>query len=222
MKTSTLLIAATLALSSFAVEGAQQTPADQAAAAEGLESIKVPGLDYVFARPGIDLSAYDKVMLDPVEISFGKSLKSDRAGGPVTAEEKQEIRHGLSTLVKGELEKQLTSSHRYTLVNREGAGVLRIRAEIRDLYVNAPASPDSSATGRPYAVSVAEMRLVAELRDAPTGALIARVVDTKEDPHAPWLHLARRGDFEAAARTAIADWARILRRELDSAHGVSE
>jgi len=133
-------------------------------------AVKIKGLDHVYARPGANLSQYDKVMLDPVEISFSKSWKPDRAGGPITAA--QEAIHQSSTRV--------------------------------------------------YALSVGEMRLVAELRDGSTGALIARVVDFKKDPDAPWLHLTTRVDNVVAARRAIADWAQILRRQLDTAHGLKE
>jgi hypothetical protein len=183
--------------------------------------VKVIGLDHVYARAGVNLSAYDKVMLDPVEVSFAKSAKPDRAGGPVTAAEKQQIRIGLGKILKEELEKELTHPQGYALVNYAAADVLRIRAEIRDLYINAPAVPSSGPT-RPYAVSVSEMRLVAELRDAPTGALLARVIDFKKDPSASWLHFTARVEAAAAVRTAVDDWARILRRELDAAHGLKE
>jgi hypothetical protein len=219
MQLSTMLLAAALGLSSLTVVRADQSAADLAAADEGLEPVKVTGLDHVYARPGVNLSAYDKVMLDPVEVSFAKSGKPDRAGGPITAAEKQEIRIGLGKIFKEELEKELTRPEGYALVNRADADVLRIRAEVRDLYINAPAVP-SSGPMRPYAVSVSEMRLVAELRDAATGALIARVVDSKRDPYAPWLHFTGRVDAAATARAAVDDWARILRRELDSAHGL--
>jgi len=156
-----------------------------------------------------------------VEVSFAKSGKPDRAGGPITAAEKQEIRVRLGKIFREELEKELTGPQGYALVNHANTDVLRIRAEIRDLYINAPAVPGSGPT-RPYAVSVGEIRLVAELRDAPTGALIARVVDSKKDPNAPWLHFTAQVDPAAGARAAVDDWARILRRELDSAHGLKE
>jgi Protein of unknown function (DUF3313) len=221
MTASKLFLAATLALGSLTVGRADQSAADPVATDEGLQPVKVAGLDRVYARPGINLSAYDKVMLDPVEVSFAKSGSPDRAGGPITADEKQEIRRGLGKIFREELEKELTRSQGYALVNHSDADVLRIKAEIRDLYISAPASP-SSGPARPYAVSVSEMRLVAELRDAPTGALIARVVDSKKDPNAPWLHFTHRVDGEAAARTVVEDWARILRRELDSAHGIKD
>jgi hypothetical protein len=221
MKPSELLLTAALGLSGVTIVWADQSATDPATADEGLATVKVAGLDHVFARPGINLSAYDKVMLDPVEVSFVKSGKPDRNGGPISAGEKQEIRGQLSKIFKEELKKELTSSHGYALVNRPDGDVLRIRAEILDLYINAPAVP-SSGPARPYAVSVGEMRLVAELRDAATGALIARVVDSKKDPNAPWLHFTSRANAAASARAAVSEWASILRRQLDTAHALKE
>lgn len=188
---------------------------------EGLVPIHVAGLDHVRARPGANLSGYDKVMLDPVEVSFSKSWKPDPAGGPITSAERQTIRNALSGIVREELKKELAKSGRYSLTDRADTDVLRVRAEIRDLYINAPDLPRAGPT-RTYALSAGEMRLVAELRDAPTGALIARVIDFKKDPDAPWLHFTTRVDKVAAARRAAADWARILRRQLDNANAVKE
>jgi hypothetical protein len=160
-------------------------------------------------------------MLDPVEVSFSKNWKPDPAGGPITPAERQAIRDGLSRIVREELKKELTKSGRYSLTDRADTDVLRVRMEIRDLYINAPDLPRAGST-RMYALSVGEMRLVAELRDAPTAALIARVIDFKKDPDAPWLHFTTRLDNVAAARRAATDWARILRRQLDNAHAVKE
>jgi uncharacterized protein DUF3313 len=188
---------------------------------EGLAPVTIKGLDHVYARPGANLSQYARVMLDPVEVSFSKNWKPDRAGGPVTAAQKQSIKDGLAKLFREELKKQLQGSGGYPVVDTIGEDVLRIRAEIRDLYINAPDVPRSGPT-RVYALSVGEMRLVAELRDGPTGSLIARVVDFKKDPDAPWLHITTRVENVAAARRAIADWAQILRKQLDAAHTLKE
>lgn len=185
---------------------------------EGLVLVAIAGLDHVYARPDANLSAYDKVMLDPVEVSFSKSWNPDRAGGPITAAERQKIKDGLAKIFREELTKGLRSGG-YPLVNSPDSNVLRVRAEIRDLYINAPDLPRAGPT-RIYALSLSEMRLVAELRDAPTGALIARVIDYKKDPDAPWLHFTSQIDNVAAARRAIAEWAKILRRQLDQAHGL--
>ncbi|MGH3429197.1 MAG: DUF3313 family protein [Terriglobales bacterium] len=221
MKTSLILSVGALTLVLVTAAQADQSAGVAQVNDEGLVPIQIKGLDHVYARPGANLSQYNKVMLDPVEVSFSKSWRPDPAGGPITASERQAIRHGLANILREELNRELVASGRYSLVNTVDADVLRVRAEIRDLYINAPDQPRSGAT-RPYALSLGEMRLVAELRDGPTGALIARVVDYKKDPDAPWLHFTTRVDNVAAARRAAADWARILRRELDAAHGVKE
>ncbi len=221
MKVPLIALAAALAMSGVVASRADQIAPAVQVDDEGLASIEVKGLDHVYARPGANLSQYNKVMLDPVEVSFSKSWKPDRAGGPITAAERQTIKDGLAKIFREELKKELQRSGGYAIVDAPGEDVLRIRAEIRDLYINAPDLPRSGPT-RIYALSAGEMRLVAELRDGPTGALIARVVDLKRDPDTPWLHITMRIDNEAAARRAIADWARILRRQLDTAHGLKE
>jgi hypothetical protein len=52
---------------------------------EGLAPVTIKGLDHVYVRPGANLSQYDRVKLDPVEVSFSKNWKPDLAGGPITA-----------------------------------------------------------------------------------------------------------------------------------------
>jgi hypothetical protein len=221
MRRSGILVLAVMALGSLAVARADQGASNWEVDAEGLAPVEVAGLDHVYARPGANLSLYDKVMLDPVEVSFSKSWKPDRSGGPISVAERQSIKDGLAKIFRQELRKELERPGGYAMVDTAGANVLRIRAEIRDLYINAPDVPRAGPT-RSYALSVGEMRLVAELRDAPTGALIARVVDYQKDPDAAWLHFTSRVDNVAAARRAVADWAGILRRELDVAHGVKQ
>ncbi len=219
MKKAAVLLMGFAVLANLCAAQSAPQAADTQVNEEGLAAVKVKGLDHVYALPGANLSGYDKIMLDPVEVSFSKSWKPDLAGGPVTAAERQTIRNGLAKIVREELQKELQRSGRYTLVSTPDADVLRIRAEIRDLYINAPDLPRAGRS-RSYALSVGEMRLVAELRDAPTGDLIARIIDFKKDPDAPWLHFTSRVDNVAAARRAAADWARILREQLDAAHAV--
>src|SRR5271170_2319014 len=213
MRLLTMILATILAGSAGA--GRAEVPA--ATDDEGLVAVQINGLDHVYARPGANLSAYRKIMLDPAEVAFRKDWNPDRAGGPITTAQRQAIKDGLARIFRDELTKDLQQSGGYALASAAGSDVLRIRAEIRDLYINAPGVPQAG-DNRVYALSVGEMRLVAELRDSSTGALIARVIDLKKDPDAPWLHVTTRVDNEAAARRAIAEWAQILRKQLDAAH----
>ena len=183
---------------------------------EGLTRIDVKGIDQVYARKDADLSVYHKVMLDPIEVSFQRGWDPHPAGTPVTAREKQEIRQGLADVLKDEFMAELRRSGRYPVVDAPGEDVLRVKVEIRDLTISAP---DLMRPGivRNYTVSTGELTLVAELRDAATGELIARVIDRRRDSDSPWFELTTRVTNEAAARRAAAHWARVLREQLDVA-----
>jgi Protein of unknown function (DUF3313) len=188
-----------------------------AADAEGLVKARVKGIEQVYARPNANLSAYDKVLLDPIEVSFRKSWNPRPGGQVISPAERQQIRDGLARILRDEFTRELTRSGRYRVVDSLGEDVLRIKADIRDLVINAP---DVSRPGivHTYTLSAGEMTLVAELRDAPTGDLIARVIDHRQDPDSSWFELTTRVDNIAAARRAAARWARILIEQLDAAH----
>jgi hypothetical protein len=183
---------------------------------EGLIRVDVKGVDQVYARKGADLGVYQKVMLDPIEVSFQRGWDPHPAGMPITAQEKQQLRQGLADVLKDEFIAELGRSRRYPVVDAPGEDVLRVKAEIRDLTINAP---DLMRPGiiRSYTVSTGEMTLVAELRDAATGDLIARVIDRRRDPDSTWFELTTRVTNEVAARRAAAHWARVLREQLDAA-----
>ena len=187
---------------------------------EGLVSVNVLGLNHVYARPGANLSRYTKIMLDPVEVSFSNSSTPEPGGPAVTVAQQQTIKNGLAKLLRQELAKELVRTGQYSLVSAADEDVLRVKAEIRDLNINIPALPHAE-TSQDYSLSVSEIRLVAELRDAPTGALIARVIDFKKDPQSAWMKLTRPVNNIAATRRAATQWAQILRGQLDAAHGVA-
>ncbi len=192
---------------------------ERAADAEGLVKVHVQGLQQVYARPDADLSAYRQVLLDPIEVSFSKGWNPKLGGQEITAAEKQEIREGLARVLREEFTRELGRSGTYQVVDTVAEGVLRIKADIRDLRLNAP---DVLRPGvvRTYTMSTGEMTLVAELRDGPSGELIARVIDRERDQDSAWFELTTRIDNVAAAREAARQWAGALRRQLDAAHSM--
>jgi 6-phosphogluconate dehydrogenase len=97
--------------------------------------------------------------------------------------------------------------------------VLRVRAGIANLYVNAPDTMSAGRT-RTYAVSAGEMTLVAELLDSETGSIVSRVIDRREAQGTGTMTLTNSVVNAAEARSIASSWARILRSRLDAAHGI--
>jgi hypothetical protein len=87
--------------------------------------------------------------------------------------------------------------------------VLRVKASILNLYVNAPSS-GGAGRSRTYVSSAGQMTLLAELVDATSGQVLARVADRREAnaTGARRMELADRMLNEDAAR----EWRRAGRR----------
>ena len=185
---------------------------------DGMKRVERPGLDAVYLREGATLAKYKKVMLDPVEVSFDKNWDPKRSSvasfGKVDT---QRIRQDLAGLARDVTKRELERKEGYPLVDAPGDDVLRVRAQIVDLYINAP---DTMTPGtRSYVVSAGEMTLVAELYDSQTNTLIGRVVDRQRGlEQGPFdFQIANRVTNTAEADRILSSWARRLRTALDKA-----
>jgi hypothetical protein len=189
---------------------------------DGMKRVDRPGLDAVYLREGATLAKYKKVMLDPVEVSFDKNFEANRTvtGSNILGSGKvdtQRIRTDLAKLARDVTKRELERKGGYPLVNEPGEDVLRVRAQIVDLFINAP---DTMTPGtRTYVVNAGEMTLVAELYDSQTNALIGRVVDRQRGlDNGPYdLQIANRVTNTAEADRILSLWARRLRSALDKA-----
>jgi len=218
------LAAAALATAVLAVcsgsavaESASRTK-DEPATWEGLERVKRSGLDVVYIKPGLDMSKYRSVLLDPVEVSFDKNWDPKR-GRPISDRvDPQEIRDNLAKSARETFKRELESRGGYKLVDQPGPDVLRVKAEIVDLYVNAPESNSPSFT-RTYVMNAGEMTLVAKLFDSQTDELIARVRDRDRGTELGYFQIANDITNTAELERPLRRWADMLRRALDGAKG---
>lgn len=185
---------------------------------EGLKKVKRPGLDTVYMREGVSLAKYQRVMMDPVEVSFDKAWNPRRGAGFTDTADPQAIRKDLSKLARDVFRREMERKGGYSLVDEPGADVLRVRAQIVDLYINAPETNSPGIT-RTYVIDAGEMTLVAELYDSETNALIARVVDRQRGQEFGMnqLQIANRVTNTAEADRILSGWARRLRDALDKA-----
>jgi beta-galactosidase GanA len=183
---------------------------------DGLEKIKVKGIDLAYSRPGASLGGYNKLIIEPVEVAFRKDWDPNRTGSrmKLDAKEREDIRSGVAKVVK-----EIGKGGTYQVVTEAGPDVLRLRASIADLYVNAPDTMTAGRT-RTYTVSAGEMTLVGELVDSESGQVIARVVDRREAQGTGMMTLTNSVVNRQEASIIAASWARILRKRLDAAHGI--
>jgi hypothetical protein len=214
-----VLLAATLLLTP--VFGASNFDLEAAMSHDGLRKISVKGIDLVYARPGATLAGYSRVKLEPIEVSFHKDWDPtmSRSRIKLSAEDRENIRTGVSKIVYEEFVKELQNKGSYQVVNEAGPDVLRVKTNIVNLFVSAP---DTGTVGRSrtYTVSSGEMTIVAELYDSETGEIIARVIDRREARRAGTLMLSTSATNADDARSVASTWARILRSSLDKAHSI--
>ena len=202
---------------------AATNPIDEIATAEGLQKLNVKDIDLAYGRPGATLSSYTKIMLEPVDVAFHKDWNPDRTGSrfKLSATERENIRSGVSRVVYDEFVRTLTSKSPYEMAKEAGPDVLRVKAKVLNLYVNAPDVP-TAGRSRTYTVSAGEMTLLLELFDSESGAILARVVDRREARNTGVMNLSSSVVNAGEARAIAAVWARALKNALDKAHGIGK
>jgi len=205
-KTIALLLSALLAGPAIAADKPPATTPD------GLELVKNSKLDLAYRMPGVDLSGYRKIMLDPVEVAFKKQWTRDF--NRVSSNDRERIRRDLAELARRVFIEELEEKGGYAFVESPGPDVLRVTVAIVELYINAP---DTMSTGRSrtYTVSTGQATLVAELRDSESGAVLARAADRERGQESATMQWTTRADNLADARKILSEWARTLREVLD-------
>ena len=181
--------------------------------AEGLARQSSSKVDEFYLRPGATFTAYRRVMLGSFDVTFPKSWERRHPG--LDARDTARFREELIKLSREEFARSMKRGG-YEVVRAPGPGVLEIRAVIANLDIRAPEVNDASIR-RSYVLSAGEGTLIAELRDAPTGTLLARVVDRREMRENPYLELANDITNSRDAQELVGLWSNMLRRYLDAA-----
>lgn len=220
-----LLLAAAIASAGTAAGAAEpgdlprsSREAGSAWSGEGLQKIQIKGLDTVYARPGLDLAEYRRILLKPITVAFRKGWQMTPLPGSrdrVSPADAQRIRTRVSVLVQEEIANELIAGG-YKLANEPGEDVLEVQLSIVDLYINAPDVKNSVHTTT-YALSAGEMSLVAQLSDSMSGEILLRAFDRTTATETTWAHQITGVENEAEGRRAAQQWAKALRRELDLA-----
>lgn len=188
---------------------------------DGLQRVKVSGLDLVYVRPGATLAGYTKVQVSPVSVAFQRNWQrtlETRTGERVRPADLQRIRERLAGIVREEIVRELAKGG-YQVVDAAGEDVLAINLRVAELYINAPDLPTAGMV-RNYTMSFGGMTMIAELNDAATGSTVMRILDHSQGRDYGVLRWTTQVENTMEARKIANAWARALRRQLDLAKGI--
>ena len=187
---------------------------------DGLQLVKDRKVYAAYAKPGADLSKYDKVMLVDCFVDFTKNWQRDfnldqfGLNGRITDKDAQTIKQRLADEFKKEFTERLTKKG-FAVVDTAGPDVLLLRPALINVDVVAP---DVNMVGRQATIvrSAGGMTLYMEMYDSATNTLIARVIDPQDD-NGGLAHVANRVTNKVAADQIIGHWADLLAKHLGEA-----
>jgi uncharacterized protein DUF3313 len=208
-------VACTMVLVSCATMQASKAPAP--AEWDGLQKRDVKGVGLVYVRPNVQFPPYQNVIIDPVQVEFSKDWDpntSREISRHVDAEDLQKIKDTLGGWVREGFSKELSKGG-YVITDTPKDDTIRVSAAIVNLYINA-LDVQTASRSRTYTTDAGSMTLVMEVRDAPSGQLLARVVDAKRaDSNGGMMRWSNSVSNRADAEGVIDGWAQKLRTGLD-------
>jgi hypothetical protein len=218
---SAAVFCAVLSITAFAVEG---SPPE--VTVDGLHHVKDTKMALVYAKPGVDLSRYNRIYLAEPQVAFTKNWLRTQNSSPnrtVTKQDMQRIKTELAALFMDVFRKELQNNGGYVLVDDIAEDILIVQPAILDLDVISPDTP-GTAGQRSAIASAGGMSLYMELIDSVTGDLMVKAFDNKYDhTRSRNIQVLNRVRNEAVARDMLGEWAALLRLALDEARtAVSE
>lgn len=184
---------------------------------DGLLRVEGSLLDEAYIRPDLDLSGYQRILLDPVTVAYKRrptrsaAMRASGSTGNFALTDAQ--MEELETTFQEAFEDAMSKSDGWKIAAQSASDVLRVHAELIDLVVKVPTSP--SPGRRSYFVTeIGEVTVVLEIFDSQTGQILARGVDRRpigRDRPTQAVEVTARTDV----RRLFDGWATLLRVQLD-------
>lgn len=171
--------------------------------ADGLVRVENSRFDNVWVRPGFNLLSYESVILAPASITYKTTLPDNELTDRQTELMTRYFREALEE----------TFADNYRLVTEPSIKTLRVHADIVGLEIRVPTEPQTVGRSRVFAASSGEMTLSAEIFDASSNELLARVID-REAPQSYWHEVTSVSQW-ADVRQAFRFWSNIAKRRMD-------
>ena len=206
---SFLIILTTSPLSCVAM--AESSAPEQSA--DGLELVKKNLHGEFYLDTGADWNRFTGIQLDKATVEFRKHWARDqknRNGNRPTQENMGRIKSDLSELLDEVFRGELSTNDGFTMSEVSGENVMRITPRITNLNIYAP-DRMRDHIGSSFADSKGSMTLELEIYDSVSGTLLARMVDSREDPQKGYMEWTISGTNRRAARFMFIRWADKLR-----------
>lgn len=185
---------------------------------EGMELVRDSDLATVYADPGADLGAYQRIWLKDATVAFKKNWQRDQnRSNPfkVKTKDMERINSDVATLFREVFIRELTDGG-YEMAEEAADDVLIVVPSIIDLDIVAPDIKSASRT-MTFSESAGEMTLNLELFDSLTNDKIARATDRKRDYRKGYNEWRTSVSNRAVAQRMMTSWAKALRSTLDEA-----
>jgi len=181
--------------------------------ADGLASESSSKFDQLYVRPNADLSAYRRVMIEPVPVTFRSDFLSGKHGSNYLLaqpmyrpyQEPEALAEDISTLMLEKLVDAFRAAN-YEVVSAAAPGVLRISARIDELFINAPDRLSSSVRAT-LNRDTGQATLSLEAADAINGTILARIVHLNIVREVTRLNVATDTSNRSWFETAFQRWA---------------
>ena len=211
------------AISILALAACTQTPTlqqgpDAEVTFDGLHRVDNTQAQVVYIKPSIDLSQYDKLMLEGLGIQYRDVDPRNRyKSGADEFSLSEEKKAAINEVVKETMIDEISKSKSFDLVTEPGKGVLRIRIGLSDVVSRVP--PERGARNDFYLRNIGEALLVMEYSDSRTNEVLARVADRRaiEPDVARESNAAtNRSELKRMIRT----WGLRIRDGIDELHSI--
>jgi hypothetical protein len=173
----------------------------------GLQEVEGRDRRRIFLRPGVRMSDYSEVLVDPFMVSYANPGGSTE-GSVRTLDRKTEER--FTDTLREAFVDEMKRSREFELVEQPGPEAIRVQGWVYDLVVEEPPRDDP----RNFPLCFAEMTMVLTVRHAETAQALARVADRVRLSCAA----ERRALFHTAdwkdVRAALRPWGAFLRHWL--------
>lgn len=178
-------------------------------------------------KKGVVWSEYTRYQIKPVEVSFRDDWKRDynrdqkSLAMRVTDRDMLRIKETMANIVYEEFDKALQKEGGLTRVDQPDSNTLVFTPRVINLDVYAPEVERGPVISRTLIRQAGRATLFLEVHDAVSGEILARWIDTREDPDRGYFEWANRITNAERARQIVFSWAERLIEGLDKLKAVN-